>query len=835
MKTTEGSQATAHPSLQEILHRLKHYLPAQSPLKDFIHHNTLHAFQHQPFHEALAEAKTVFGYQVYLSLAEFRTAYTKGRIDDYALEWALNRTSNPDLWRRKMLYESYQEISQPKIGRSKSLWLQHYLINFDKEVHPFLFRLLSSYLDQGISIWSFPCSKKGLFKSIIELEKNSHISLFETERAKKLLLKDTSAEDLLELLVGHPDWYEQVLFDLAFAHPGWSGMIAVLESRPDKLLDHRKVSLEDVIRLELIMQINVLDKKYGTQWKPLSELEVTKPKPLFGNGSNLEELMQVLSLWQEAFEWTFYGQVLAGIQSKGSLEKKEERDKVSFQALFCIDDRECSLRRYIEQLDPAAETYGTPGFFNVACYYQPAHSTHYTKVCPAPMQPVHLIREQEAKKKHKQDRHLAKSTFGLFGGLLISQTLGFASAFRLLINIFKPVSSPAMVSSFRHMDPNSKLTVENHDPAHKVNGLQLGFSILEMADTVEGQLRSIGLTHEFAPLIYVVGHGASSVNNTHYAGYDCGACSGRPGSVNARVICQMANHAEVRKILTNRGLILGLSYFIPALHDTTRDEIQWYDTGQLSQNQLLEHQQNVKIFQRALQLNARERSRRFALMDHKASAEQIHKKVKLRSVSLFEPRPELNHATNAICVVGRRALSKHLFLDRRSFMNSYDYREDPDGRFLYGILKAAAPVCGGINLEYYFSRTDQYRLGAGTKLPHNVMGLIGVANGLDGDLRPGLPTQMVEVHDPLRLLIVVEQKAELVFDVIRRDDATYEWFKNNWVHLVVVDPETELLSYFRDQQFEKMVAPDLALPLFDTDQEIIAMESDNLPVAIIKS
>ena len=28
-------------------------------------------------------------------------------------------------------------------------------------------------------------------------------------------------------------------------------------------------------------------------------------------------------------------------------------------------------------------------------------------------------------------------------------------------------------------------------------------------------------------------------------------------------------------------------------------------------------------------------------------------------------------------------------------------------------------------------------MGAGTKLPHNVMGLIGVANSSDGDLRPG--------------------------------------------------------------------------------------------------
>ncbi len=77
-------------------------------------------------------------------------------------------------------------------------------------------------------------------------------------------------------------------------------------------------------------------------------------------------------------------------------------------------------------------------------------------------------------------------------------------------------------------------------------------------------------------------------------------------------------------------------------------------------------------------------------------------------------------------------------------------------------MKPLGPVCGGINLEYYFSRVDNHKLGAGTKLPHNVMGLIGVANSCDGDLRPGLPVQMIEVHDPVRLLIVVEHFPAIV-------------------------------------------------------------------------
>lgn len=85
------------------------------------------------------------------------------------------------------------------------------------------------------------------------------------------------------------------------------------------------------------------------------------------------------------------------------------------------------------------------------------------------------------------------------------------------------------------------------------------------------------------------------VNNTHYAGYDCGACSGRPGSVNARVICYMANHPEVRQILRSRGLdIPSKTMFLGALHDTTRDEIEFYDDNFADVAQTELHKHNKK-------------------------------------------------------------------------------------------------------------------------------------------------------------------------------------------------------------------------------------------------
>ena len=112
-------------------------------------------------------------------------------------------------------------------------------------------------------------------------------------------------------------------------------------------------------------QNDSLDKHFGEAiWSSIGSGVKMKAVDILAEVQTTE-LTDVIEIWQEAFEWTYYEQVLSGIKLKKSEAEHLNTTKKSFQALLCIDDRECSFRRYIEQLDKHAETFGTPGFFGV--------------------------------------------------------------------------------------------------------------------------------------------------------------------------------------------------------------------------------------------------------------------------------------------------------------------------------------------------------------------------------------------------------------------------------------------------------------------------------------
>jgi uncharacterized protein YbcC (UPF0753/DUF2309 family) len=333
-----------------------------------------------------------------------------------------------------------------------------------------------------------------------------------------------------------------------------------------------------------------------------------------------------------------------------------------------------------------------------------------------------------------------------------------------------------------------------------------------MAAIVRRTLEDIGVAGRLAPLVVVVGHGSISLNNPHESAHDCGACGGGRGGPNARAFAQMANDPRVRRLLLADGLrIESHTWFVGAERNTCDNSVTFYDTEVMPASHRQRFNQVRESFDLARRREAHERCRRFDAVPAWFPPAAALTHVEGRAADLAQPRPEYGHATNAYCVVGRRARTAGLFLDRRAFLTSYDPTLDPDGRILARVLAGVVPVVAGINLEYYFSYVDPAGYGCGTKLPHNVTALLGVMDGAQSDLRTGLPWQMVEIHEPVRLTVVVEADVARVEGALAANPGILRLVRNGWIWLACLAPDSSALWAHGPAGFE-LHRPQRVLP-----------------------
>lgn len=336
---------------------------------------------------------------------------------------------------------------------------------------------------------------------------------------------------------------------------------------------------------------------------------------------------------------------------------------------------------------------------------------------------------------------------------------------------------------------------------------KIGFRYTRQAQLVGTALRAIGLTGGFGRTVLVVGHGSSSENNPYESALDCGACGGNHGLINARIFAIMANRREVRALLAEQGIqIPEETWFIPALHNTTTDEVVLYDLEQLPPAVLTRMGRIREDLTAAGRLCALERCQ--ALGEPGIDGpEAAARRVKRNALDWTQVRPEWGLSKNASFVIGRRALTAALDLDGRAFLHSYDYRLDPDGRLLEVILTGPLIVAQWINLEHYFSVVDNEGFGSGSKVFHNVIGRFGVMTGNLSDLRTGLPAQTMlrdghPYHTPLRLITLIEAPLALVQGLLGRLYKPRELVHNGWIRLLVLDPESGLTHLYEHGQWQ---------------------------------
>jgi len=482
----------------------------------------------------------------------------------------------------------------------------------------------------------------------------------------------------------------------------------------------------------------------------------------------------VLLTLQEALEDGFARDLLGRI-APASGPSAAERPAV--QAVFCIDVRSEPLRRHLEAQAAGILTIGFAGFFGVALEWLAEGGGAR---CPVLLKPgIHL---------HPAAPEGTGSTGGIVKHLQTAPAAAFSFVEMLGLAYGVGLARDALGATPGKRPAENDVSIEL-TPDGRGHGVALSARI----DLAAGILKNMGLHDPFARLVLLCGHTGRSANNPHAAGLDCGACGGHGGAINARVAAAVLNDPEVRSGLRGRGWDLPPdTHFLPAVHDTSVDEVALLDLDQVP----IGHEPDVEQLGRWLgRVGAAVRAERAAGLGLGGrSAKDLDRLLTRRARDWSEVRPEWGLARNAAFIAARRARTRGVDLGGRAFLHEYDSAADPDGSVLTLILSAPMVVASWINLQYFASTVDNDAFGCGSKTLHNRVGSLGVVLGNGGDLRTGLPAQSVHAadgswyHEPLRLQVLVEAPGDKIEAVLAAQPGVMDLVENGWVRLFALDP-----------------------------------------------
>ncbi|WP_164157389.1 YbcC family protein, partial [Sandarakinorhabdus rubra] len=677
-------------------------------------------------------------------------------------------------------------------------------------------RWCAGYFDEGQASWQMPGRDAGpwaAWRETMRHDRNAEAMGIKGFRQLVASLPEDPVAAISEIVaaIGIPeramiDYLHRALFDIG----GWAAYVRYLVW-DNNLYGREDSRLIELLAIRMAWGFALFQQRSDAAFRDAWAQEMARAATLSPDHDS-EALasdpdLAVALLFQEAYEMAWQQQLLSRLARNEAAPQPfalpRQAGRKPLQAAFCIDVRSEVYRRALEQVVPAGETLGFAGFFGYPIEYVPIGRETGGAQCPVLLTPAFTITEmvngasaeeetevlglrllrRRAAKAWKSFKQSAVSSFTYV------EAMGLAFAPKLVgdaLGLTRTVSDPNTdglpADVIGRLGPRLEPQV--------VGGRMTGLNAAQRLAQAEAVLRGMSLTTDFARFVLLAGHGSTTANNPHASGLDCGACGGHTGEANARLAADILNDPAMRIGLRSKGIAIpDDTWFLGALHDTTTDEITLFDTNRVPPALRDELAELQGWLSRASALTRRERAR---FLDLDAPEGDVDTQVLRRSRDWAQVRPEWGLAGNGAFIAAPRHRTLGVDLGGRSFLHSYDWRQDEGFGVLKLIMTAPMVVASWINLQYYGSVVNNRVWGAGNKVLHNVVGTLGVLEGNGGDLKTGLAWQSVHdgekfLHEPLRLNVFIEAPLAAMTDVIMASQTVRELVDNQWLHLWAID------------------------------------------------
>jgi hypothetical protein len=777
-------------------------VPTHYPLETFIAVNPLAGLEPMPFEQAIRRAGDLYGMPGTLGEPAFRELHRQGRITDADLDGALARrfpnlgADALELLRADMLHGEPAAAAHRRYRTSSESRVPAVAGIIDAQTAKWCAAFF------GGAAWPMPGRERGFFSAWRALAPSDR-SLPRRARTALRELPDRADDAVLGALVmlgiAEDDRIVYLQAHLT-AMPGWAAHVAWCSGSgtPIEMLDY--------LAMRLSYEAVLLSGHRGGAAAPAGEADPTPPSARHravhlmtalgaspADADRIASVSRILAalpatsreiLWQNAFEAHYRDDVLSGLAGDAG-----PTEGVHTQVVTCIDTRSEGLRRHLEAVGDY-ETLGFAGFFAVAIRFTDLLGGRPSDLCPVLISPNHDITERPTPDDTAAGRRVAGVT-GLAGAesafhaakeslaapFVLAEAAGWAAAPLAAAKTLAPAFSTGIRRRLRDaVAPAARTAIDTAAMSHDDQVL-----------FAQVALTTMGLTKNFGRLVVLCAHASTTENNPYQASLDCGACGGQAGAPNARTAVTVLNRAPVRAGLRAVGIdIPAETWFAAAQHDTAVDRVALLDRHLIPAT----HRDDLERLERDLQQAgtqlAAERCAALPGAPGDAGPARAARHVASRSSDWAQVYPEWGLAGNASFIVAPRSVSRRMNLQRRAFLHSYDADVDIDGTALETILTAPLVVAQWINSQYYFSTVAPEVFGAGTKTIHNVVGTAGVIAGHNGDLQLGLPLQSVSdgtdaVHEPQRLLAVVQAPLARIEMIIDRNPVLQQLFGNDWI------------------------------------------------------